>query len=76
MNFKFVEPGKYLKEGQRLRMKAQLEKLQTEISFSARKTGIMSAAQLAKVAPKSHAKEVPKVEWWDSVLLLSGQVKK
>ena len=30
--FKFVEPGKFQKEGQRVRMKAQLEKLQVTIN--------------------------------------------
>ena len=43
---------KYVKEGNQLRMKAQLEKLQAAISTTARKTGIASATQLAKLVPK------------------------
>jgi hypothetical protein len=31
--FKFVEPGKFQKEGQRVRMKAQLEKLQVHFNY-------------------------------------------
>jgi U4/U6 small nuclear ribonucleoprotein PRP3 len=51
-SFKFVEPGKFQKEGQRVRMKAQLEKLQADISTIARKTGIASATQLARSGPR------------------------
>ena len=46
---KFI--GKYMKLGQTIRTKAQLEKLQSEISSSARKTGISSATKLALIAP-------------------------
>lgn len=72
--FKFVEPGKFQKEGQRVRMKAQLEKLQADISTIARKTGIASATQLAKLAPKIESKEVPNVEWWDALILKNPDV--
>ena len=48
----FHEAGKFQAEAQRLRMKVQLEKLQSEISSIARKTGISSATQLAKLVPK------------------------
>ena len=53
------------------RMKAQLEKLQNEISQIARKTGISSATKLALIAPKTdiHSEDVPAMEWWDSVIL-------
>ena len=54
--FAFNEPGKYIKEGQRMRMKAQLERLQADISTIARKTGIQSATQLAKLVPKGDEK--------------------
>ena len=43
--------GKFIKLGQTLRFKAQLEKLQSEIASSARKTGISSATKLALIAP-------------------------
>lgn len=58
---------------ERLRMKAQLEKLQNEISQIARKTGISSATKLALIAPKTDSKtdEVPQMEWWDSVILVN-----
>merc|ERR1719273_919347 len=63
--FNFVEPGQYQREGQRIRMKAQLEKLQAEISTISRKTGITSATQLAKLVPKTDTKSSePDVEWW------------
>lgn len=52
-------------------VKAQLEKLQSEISQIAKKTGISSATKLAQIAPKEQAEDhVPNVEWWDSVILL------
>ena len=68
---KFHEPGKFVQIAERIRMKAQLEKLQNEISQIARKTGISSATKLALIAPKTEAlnEEVPNVEWWDSVIL-------
>ncbi len=72
--FKFNEPGKFQLEGQRIRMKAQLEKLQADISSTARRTGIASATQLAKLVPKD-AKgswKVPDVEWWDAHIMEGG----
>ncbi|CAG5077489.1 Similar to PRPF3: U4/U6 small nuclear ribonucleoprotein Prp3 (Homo sapiens) [Cotesia congregata] len=71
---KFHEPGKFQQIAERIRVKAQLEKLQNEISQIARKTGISSATKLALIAPKTEAlnEDVPNVEWWDSVILASG----
>lgn len=68
---RFHEPGKFQQIAEKMRMKAQLEKLQNEISQIARKTGISSATKLALIAPKqdSHAEDVPQMEWWDSVIL-------
>lgn len=68
---KFHEPGKFVQIADRIRVKAQLEKLQNEISQIARKTGISSATKLALIAPKTEAlnEDVPNVEWWDSVIL-------
>ena len=45
--------GKFVKLGQTMRFKAQLEKLQSEIASSARKTGISSATKLALIAPST-----------------------
>ncbi|KAJ1526227.1 hypothetical protein ONE63_009384 [Megalurothrips usitatus] len=68
---RFHEPGKFQQLADRMRMKAQLEKLQNEISQIAKKTGISSATKLAQIAPKEQTEEhVPTVEWWDSVILL------
>lgn len=68
---RFHEPGKFQIMGERLRMSAQLEKLQAEISQIARKTGISSATKLALIAPKTdaHLDDAPNMEWWDSVIL-------
>lgn len=68
---KFHEPGKFQQLADRMRMKAQLEKLQNEISQIARKTGISSAAKLAQLAPKGaeEVEEIPDMEWWDSVII-------
>lgn len=68
---RFHEPGKFQQMADRMRMKAQLEKLQNEISQIARKTGITSATKLALIAPKveTQVEEIPNVEWWDSVVL-------
>lgn len=70
-SLRFHEPGKFHQMAEKIRMKAQLEKLQNEISQIARRTGISSATKLALIAPKqdSHAEDVPQMEWWDSVIL-------
>ncbi len=70
-SLKFHEPGKFQQMAERMRMKAQLEKLQNEISQIARKTGISSAAKLAQLAPKGEdeVEEIPDIEWWDSVII-------
>lgn len=70
-SLKFHEPGKFQQIADRMRMKAQLDKLQNEISQIARKTGISSATKLALIAPKAdtYCDEVPQYEWWDSVIL-------
>ena len=72
--FLFNDPGKYVKEGNQLRMKAQLEKLQAAISTTARKTGIASATQLAKLVPKidERSSKIPDVEWWDAIIMDHG----
>ncbi|GBP64164.1 hypothetical protein EVAR_35553_1 [Eumeta japonica] len=71
---RFHEPGKFRQMAERLRMKAQLEKLQNEISQIARKTGISSATKLALLAPETpESDRVPDIEWWDSVILMSGE---
>ncbi|XP_014674942.1 PREDICTED: U4/U6 small nuclear ribonucleoprotein Prp3-like [Priapulus caudatus] len=69
--FRFVDQGRYIQLAQRVRTKAQLEKLQKEIFQVAKKTGIQSAAKLALIAPKSvvASDEIPDVEWWDAVVL-------
>lgn len=67
---RFHEPGKFQQMAERMRMKAQLERLQNEISQIARKTGISSATKLALIAPKQDTPDdVPSMEWWDSVIL-------
>ncbi|XP_019775396.1 U4/U6 small nuclear ribonucleoprotein Prp3 isoform X2 [Orcinus orca] len=72
--FKFHDKGKFEKIAQRLRTKAQLEKLQAEISQAARKTGIHTSTRLALIAPKKELKEgdVPEIEWWDSYIIPNG----
>eukprot|EP00124_Ichthyophonus_hoferi_P003969 Ihof_evm3s388 gene=Ihof_evmTU3s388 len=71
---KFVEPGTYESLANRIRAHAQMEKLQAEIALAAKKTGISSATKLALLTTKTtHLGDiVPKVEWWDSILLPSG----
>lgn len=70
--FHFHEQGKFQQVASRMRMKAQLDKLQSEISQIARKTGINSVTALALVAPrigdKKEEEEID-LEWWDSVIL-------
>uniref|UniRef100_A0A5S6Q7T4 U4/U6 small nuclear ribonucleoprotein Prp3 n=1 Tax=Trichuris muris TaxID=70415 RepID=A0A5S6Q7T4_TRIMR len=69
---KFVQPGEYLLLASRMRAKSKLTHLEQEISQAAKKTGISSAVKFAMVAPKiSEFTEstVPKIEWWDSVVL-------
>uniref|UniRef100_A0A2L2YI52 U4/U6 small nuclear ribonucleoprotein Prp3 n=1 Tax=Parasteatoda tepidariorum TaxID=114398 RepID=A0A2L2YI52_PARTP len=50
--FKFHDKGKFEQLAQRLRTKAQLEKLQEEIAQAARKTGISSATKMALIVPR------------------------
>ncbi|KAF5299492.1 hypothetical protein FQR65_LT01074 [Abscondita terminalis] len=67
---RFHEPGKFQQLAERLRMKAQLEKLQNEISQIAKKTGISSATKLALIAKSEGViDDIPGMEWWDSVIL-------
>lgn len=67
---RFHEPGKFQQLAERIRMKAQLEKLQNEISQIAKKTGISSATKLALIAKSEGlTEEIPNMEWWDSVIL-------
>ncbi|XP_063231313.1 U4/U6 small nuclear ribonucleoprotein Prp3 isoform X2 [Bacillus rossius redtenbacheri] len=75
---RFHEPGKFQQLANSMRMKAQLDKLQNEISQIAKKTGISSATKLALIAPKTETTEddVPNVEWWDSVILNDNYVEK
>ncbi|XP_075240332.1 U4/U6 small nuclear ribonucleoprotein Prp3-like isoform X1 [Convolutriloba macropyga] len=70
-NFKFHEAGKFEAMAKKIKMKAQLEKLHSEISDAAKRTGIQAAVKLALVQPKVEHKEgvLPQVEWWDGVLL-------
>lgn len=69
--FRFHEKGKFEQIAQRLRTKAQLEKLQTEIAQAAKKTGISSATKLALITPKKEIKEgeIPEIEWWDTYIV-------
>ncbi|XP_073495661.1 U4/U6 small nuclear ribonucleoprotein Prp3 [Phyllobates terribilis] len=73
-SFKFHDKGKFEKIAQRLRTKAQLEKLQAEISQAAKKTGIQTTTRLALIAPKKEIREgeIPDFEWWDSFILPNG----
>lgn len=72
-SFHFHEKGKFEQVASSMRMKAKLDKLQSEISQIARKTGINSVTALALVAPRSgdlkDDEGVPEIEWWDSVIL-------
>lgn len=69
--FRFHEKGKFEQLAQRLRTKAQLDRLQSEISHAAKKTGIASAAKLATIAPKKELieGEIPEIEWWDAYII-------
>uniref|UniRef100_A0A665U0Q0 U4/U6 small nuclear ribonucleoprotein Prp3 n=1 Tax=Echeneis naucrates TaxID=173247 RepID=A0A665U0Q0_ECHNA len=51
-SFKFHDQGRFEKIAQRIRTKAQLERLQNEIAQAARKTGIQASTKLALIAPK------------------------
>lgn len=67
-SFRFHEQGRFEKIAQRVRTKAQLERLQNEIAQAAKKTGIQASTKLALIAPKKEIGEgeVPNIEWWDS----------
>ncbi|XP_047455538.1 U4/U6 small nuclear ribonucleoprotein Prp3 [Mugil cephalus] len=69
--FKFHDQGRFEKIAQRIRTKAQLERLQNEIAQAARKTGIQASTKLALIAPRKEIGEgeVPSIEWWDSYIL-------
>lgn len=72
--FKFHEQGRFEKIAQRIRTKAQLERLQCEIAQAAKKTGIQASTKLALIAPKKEIGEgeVPSLEWWDSFILANN----
>ncbi|XP_047662966.1 U4/U6 small nuclear ribonucleoprotein Prp3-like [Tachysurus fulvidraco] len=69
--FGFHERGRFEKIGQRIRTKAQLERLQMEIAQATKKMGIQASIKLALIAPKKELGEgdVPSMEWWDSFIL-------
>ncbi|XP_039974708.1 U4/U6 small nuclear ribonucleoprotein Prp3 isoform X2 [Xiphias gladius] len=73
-SFKFHDQGRFEKIAQRIRTKAQLERLQSEIAQAAKKTGIQASTKLALIAPKKEVGEgeVPNIEWWDSYILPSN----
>ena len=58
-----------------MRAKAQLEKLQSEIAATAKKTGISAATKLALITPSVDTGEdiIPEVEWWDIPILANGR---
>ncbi|XP_062848700.1 U4/U6 small nuclear ribonucleoprotein Prp3 [Trichomycterus rosablanca] len=72
--FRFHDKGRFEKIAQRIRTKAQLERLQMEIAQAAKKTGIQASTKLALIAPKKELgeDEVPNMEWWDSFILLNS----
>ncbi|KAL7393010.1 hypothetical protein ABVT39_005340 [Epinephelus coioides] len=72
--FKFHDQGRFEKIAQRIRTKAQLERLQNEIAQAAKKTGIQASTKLALIAPKKELGEgeVPHMEWWDSYILANN----
>ena len=61
--------------GQTVRAKAQLEKLQSEIAATAKKTGISAATKLALITPSVDTGEdiIPEVEWWDIPILANAR---
>uniref|UniRef100_A0A8D3CAD1 U4/U6 small nuclear ribonucleoprotein Prp3 n=1 Tax=Scophthalmus maximus TaxID=52904 RepID=A0A8D3CAD1_SCOMX len=69
--FKFHDQGRFEKIAQRIRTKAQLERLQCEIAQAAKKTGIQASTKLALIAPRKEVREgeVPNLEWWDTYIL-------
>jgi len=72
--FRFHEKGKFEQQAARLRAKAQLDRLQTEIASAAKKTGIASAAKIATITPKKEINEgeIPDAEWWDTFIIHGG----
>ncbi|XP_062511867.1 U4/U6 small nuclear ribonucleoprotein Prp3-like [Corticium candelabrum] len=69
-SFTFHEKGKFEQLAQKLRAKAQLEKLQSEISSVSKKSSISTATRLALIAPNQEDDDpIPDVEWWDAVIL-------
>lgn len=76
-NFKFFEKGRFEKIAQKIRTKAQLTKLQNEISMAAKRTGIQQASKLALITPKvgseSDVNVIPEVEWWDNYVLTTKE---
>ena len=74
-SFRFNEAGKFIRMGQTVRAKAQLEKLQSEIAATAKKTGISAATKLALITPSVDTGEdiIPEVEWWDIPILANAR---
>ncbi|CAG0906947.1 unnamed protein product, partial [Darwinula stevensoni] len=76
--FHFHEKGKFQQMAAQMRMKAQLERVQSEIAQLARKTGISSSAGLATITMKKGEQAkvldiIPDVEWWDTRILTAQQ---
>mmetsp|Transcript_38015 Transcript_38015/g.151036 ORF Transcript_38015/g.151036 Transcript_38015/m.151036 type:complete len:515 (-) Transcript_38015:35-1579(-) len=68
-SFKFVEPGTYVEKGEKLREKAELDRLQDELRQKEKKSAKTPQALLLK---SEQAEEIPAVEWWDVPFLKNG----
>ena len=75
--FNFHDQGTYVKQGNIIRKKAQLNNLQGQIEKMARRTGIQQSSKLATVAHASikdnMALPLDELNWWDQAILPKEQ---
>ncbi|KAL1923452.1 uncharacterized protein VTP21DRAFT_8432 [Calcarisporiella thermophila] len=65
--FKFVQPGKYVKQAEQIRQKAHMEELKEKIAANVNKIGLEAEISISDKAIKKEPP--PAIEWWDAFLL-------
>mmetsp|Transcript_2139 Transcript_2139/g.6383 ORF Transcript_2139/g.6383 Transcript_2139/m.6383 type:complete len:540 (+) Transcript_2139:101-1720(+) len=67
--FRFVEEGTYVSKGEKIREKAELERIQEELRQKEKST---SSAPQVLLLKSEETEEIPDVEWWDTPFLANN----
>eukprot|EP00188_Purpureofilum_apyrenoidigerum_P004407 Plantae.Rhodophyta-Purpureofilum_apyrenoidigerum.ctg4976.p1 GENE.Plantae.Rhodophyta-Purpureofilum_apyrenoidigerum.ctg4976~~Plantae.Rhodophyta-Purpureofilum_apyrenoidigerum.ctg4976.p1 ORF type:complete len:540 (+),score=129.45 Plantae.Rhodophyta-Purpureofilum_apyrenoidigerum.ctg4976:194-1813(+) len=67
--FRFVEEGTFVSKGEKIREKAELERIQEELRQKEKST---SSAPQVLLLKSEETEEIPEVEWWDIPFLVNS----